>query len=330
MVHNEMSYPKYSFIVPVYNSENFLDTCVNSILRQTYGDFEIILVDDGSQDRSGNLCDEISSRDKRVVAIHKQNGGASSARNCGLKLARGKYVSFLDSDDYWDDAEGLAKINTLVNDQTDLVFFASKDYDEKTGTMKNDRYDYPEFLNDFSPLDCLSYLVQHGMLNMHSSKRVYRRAFLLDNNLFFTEGIRSEDVELGLRVADHLPQCKFLNEKLYVYRHHSGSVTQTIGQKHLEEYKWIIEQYAVYSFCNEQVKELLLSYVAYQYALLLAYIHYVSPEKKISMLKDLKRYTYLFKYQKYPRTKTIALAYRFLGYYPLGMILGYYLARQFR
>ncbi len=92
--------PKVSIIVPVYNVEDYLCECVDSLTNQTYADIEIILVDDGSTDKSGKICDEYASKDLRVHVLHKKNGGQSSARNCGLETASGEYVLFVDSDDY--------------------------------------------------------------------------------------------------------------------------------------------------------------------------------------------------------------------------------------
>ena len=89
-----------SIIVPIYNVEQYLEKCINSILNQTYTNLEIILVDDGSPDNSGKICDEYAKKDNRIKVIHKENGGISSARNTGLKVARGAYVGFIDSDDY--------------------------------------------------------------------------------------------------------------------------------------------------------------------------------------------------------------------------------------
>lgn len=92
--------PEISVIVPVYKTAQYLRKCVDSILAQTTGDFELLLIDDGSPDESGGICDEYAARDPRVKAIHKENGGVSSARNLGLELAKGRYIVFVDSDDY--------------------------------------------------------------------------------------------------------------------------------------------------------------------------------------------------------------------------------------
>ncbi|EME8139564.1 glycosyltransferase, partial [Enterococcus faecium] len=91
-----------SIIVPIYNVEQYLRKCVDSILAQTFTDFEVILVDDGSPDNSGAICDEYAKLDSRVRVIHKENGGLSDARNAGIEIAKGKYLGFVDSDDFID------------------------------------------------------------------------------------------------------------------------------------------------------------------------------------------------------------------------------------
>jgi len=105
--------PKISVIVPVYNVEKYLRECVDSVLAQTFKDFELILVDDGSPDNSGKICDEYAAKDSRVRVFHKTNGGVSSARNFGIKESRADYIAFLDSDDWWD-FRFLEKMNAVA------------------------------------------------------------------------------------------------------------------------------------------------------------------------------------------------------------------------
>lgn len=95
-----MNSPEVSVIVPVYNTEKHLNRCVESIVSQTYSNWELILVDDGSRDKSGKICDEYADSDERIRTVHKQNGGVSSARNCGIEHAKGRYITFVDADDY--------------------------------------------------------------------------------------------------------------------------------------------------------------------------------------------------------------------------------------
>lgn len=103
--------PEFSIIVPIYKVEKYLEICIDSIIGQSFCNFELILVDDGSPDTCGEICDRYSSSDTRVKVVHKENGGLSSARNAGLDIATGKYVIFIDSDDFWDDASALEHIH---------------------------------------------------------------------------------------------------------------------------------------------------------------------------------------------------------------------------
>lgn len=117
---------KYSIIVPVYKVEAVLPRCIESILNQTVPDFELILIDDGSPDRSGAICDEYAAKDARIRVIHQENGGVSRARNAGLDAAQGEYVVFVDSDDYVDDEY----LDTLDENDSDLVIAGAKSFDE--------------------------------------------------------------------------------------------------------------------------------------------------------------------------------------------------------
>ena len=120
---------KFSIIIPCYKVEQFLRQCIDSVLVQTFEDYEIILVDDGSPDRCGEICDEYAEKDKRIKVIHKPNGGLSDARNAGLDVAQGEYVMFLDSDDWWDDNDALRKIDASIRESgADITIIGMKKY----------------------------------------------------------------------------------------------------------------------------------------------------------------------------------------------------------
>lgn len=116
-----MNQPLVSIIVPCYKVEQYLPNCIESILNQSYQYWELILVDDGSPDRSGEICDEYAMKDKRIKVIHKPNGGLSSARNAGLDIIQGAYVSFLDSDDFWHTDYLQMMMNHVIEDKAEIV-----------------------------------------------------------------------------------------------------------------------------------------------------------------------------------------------------------------
>ena len=124
-----------SIIVPVYNRENKVGSCIASILNQTYTDLELILVDDGSTDNSVAVCEEYAKQDKRIRIIQKENGGVSSARNCGIKEARGEYIALLDNDDLWT-ADKLERQLTLAGNGADIVYCSYDFIDEQNNPIK--------------------------------------------------------------------------------------------------------------------------------------------------------------------------------------------------
>ena len=306
--------PKYSFIIPVYNVEKYLRECIDSILAQTYKDYEIILVDDGSKDSSGSICDEYAENNDVVRVIHQENAGLSMARNNGVDVSLGEYIIFLDSDDYWYYDTALEDINSIITSGTDVVIFPAYNLDDSTKDLFEDRYNYSnKDLNNFDSETCLEYMINNGLFNVHAAKKVFNKRFFVSNGLYYKPGIKSEDIEQWIRAVCNMPNYKFLNKRIYVYRNREGSISTTINKKHLCDYYGIIKKYCKYEYPSDRIRALLLSYVAYQYILLSANILRIKPEGYKKMLKVLSKYTFLFKYDSYPRTKKFSQLYHVLG-----------------
>ena len=206
---------KISIIVPVYKVEKELDRCVQSLLKQTYKNLEIILVDDGSPDRCPILCDQYAMEDERIRVIHKKNGGLSDARNAGLNLATGEYVLYVDSDDYieLDSCERL--ISATSDGQVDIVvgnaIMEKPDGNEKmihSATPAGFIYSAKDFVEKAV---CESQWYAPAWLNM------YRRKFLLDNELYFKKGIYFEDVQMLQRVFLPAKKITCIDETFYHY-----------------------------------------------------------------------------------------------------------------
>lgn len=196
---------KISVIVPVYNAEKYLQRCIDSILTQTFIDFELLLIDDGSKDKSGEICDEYANRDNRVKVFHKENGGASSARNLGLDYANGKYVVFVDSDDYISASylDCFYQILLKYND-VDLII-QSPIYTSTNGALKSREipskvYDGVNILSDFVTDGNLDFTEPHSKL--------FRLNLIQENNIRFNEKvIVGED---GIFIACFLRYCKMI------------------------------------------------------------------------------------------------------------------------
>ena len=184
-----------SVIVPVYNAEAYLHHCVNSILIQSYTDFELLLVDDGSPDRCGAICDEYAAKDCRIRVFHKENGGVSSARNLGLEQAQGEWVTFVDSDDWL--AEECFESLMSADDADLVVGSCMRSSGTKLQVVDNwyDKTTVPDFLNDY--LDKLLLRTPWGKL--------FKRSIIVENNIHFDEKLRfGEDT---LFVFQYLCYC---------------------------------------------------------------------------------------------------------------------------
>lgn len=186
--------PQISIIVPVYKVEQYLDRCIKSILDQTFKDFELILVDDGSPDRCPQMCDEWAEKDERIKVIHKENGGLSSARNRGLEIYKGSYVFFVDSDD-WIEKEALNVLYQIaVNTKADIV--VGNHCDDSEYYVYGKSYD----LNDYKyyEYDKDTYLDMYLKITEQKT-RYYAWAKLYSAKvascIHYSEGYKSEDIE---------------------------------------------------------------------------------------------------------------------------------------
>lgn len=153
--------PLFSIIVPVYKAEKYISECVDSVLAQTFENFELILADDGSPDRCPEICDEYAKKDSRIKVIHKENGGASSARNSGIDAACGEYIIFLDSDDYWEGNYTLQRLAEKSKDGYDIIMFGCKLLNMKNGEMRLSRNGYNiALLENSKREEALQYLLK--------------------------------------------------------------------------------------------------------------------------------------------------------------------------
>lgn len=257
-----------SIIVPIYKVEKELDRCVQSLLKQTYKNLEIILVDDGSPDRCPELCDQYALEDSRIYVIHKENGGLSDARNAGLKKATGEYILYVDSDDYieLDSCERL--INAANRREVDIVvgnaIMEKPDGCEMmvhTATPAGQIYDAKNFIKKAI---CAYQWYAPAWLNM------YRREYLLQNELYFKKGIYFEDVEMLPRVFLPAKRITCIEGVFYHYVIRENSIMTSEKD---EKKKWdSIQILREWKACFDTVEDLELRRCLYG-MLLKCYLH---------------------------------------------------------
>lgn len=212
-----------SVVVPVYNVEQYLERCVDSILAQTYSNLELILVDDGAKDSSGVICDAYAQKDTRVRVIHKENGGLSSARNAGIDIAQGDYISFVDSDD-WIEPDALENLlNAAVQNQVELVVGGRWDVNEKTGIKKLGLCPEKEEVLSGETLVKRIFLWQ-GCDSSSCDKLYHRRLF---REMRFPYGVVCEDIPIMYKIVLDAGRVAMMPKPFYNYFHRSGSITYT-------------------------------------------------------------------------------------------------------
>lgn len=214
--------PEISIIIPVYQVENYLERCVSSILAQTFADFEAILVDDGSKDASGALCDAWAEKDRRIRVIHKENGGLSSARNAGLNVAQGAYVGFVDSDD-WIHPEMYGTLYDMLQRHTECDI-AECGFIKTSGKVpQRTREVCQESALDKKGMLDYFFRVHGEASNTGVWKYLIRRSLL--SGFSFVEGTLNEDVEASLEFFLRARSMARTNRGLYYYYNNPASIT---------------------------------------------------------------------------------------------------------
>ncbi len=215
--------PVLSIIIPVYNVEKYFDACIQSVINQPYESIEVILVDDGSPDRSGEMCDEYAQKDNRIQVIHKKNGGLSSARNAGIDIAKGRYITFVDSDDTI--AEDTYSINVpilLEDDSIDMLEFPVYiHYQSSSQHMR--RFDN---VHIYSTREIFIHWIKNrGYLHAYSWNKIYKKE--LFNNIRFPENVTFEDTHTTPLILDQIQHIYYSASGFYYYYSRGSSITRS-------------------------------------------------------------------------------------------------------
>lgn len=307
----------FSVILPVYNVEKYLSECVESILKQTFTDYEIILVNDGSKDSSGKICDEYVQKDERVRVIHKANGGASDTRNVGLDASEGEYIVYLDSDDYITSETFLQDLHDkIIDSDSDIVLYKfSKLYDD-TGKMDDCTFslDFVEQINesDEKLLELVKKDAYYGMAWI----KAFKKSIAVDNKVLFDTNLVCEDMDWYFQLILHAKKISAIDKSYIAYRQRIGSTTATIKLKNLTDFiltleKWqkIVETSAI----SETKKKALNGALAKYYSNMLVVYARLKDKKKKEYKKQIKDLAVLLDYGLNSRPLQIRKVYKFLG-----------------
>lgn len=241
---------KVSVIVPVYKVEQYLERCVYSLIKQTYTNIEIVLVDDGSPDKSGEICEELAKQDSRIKVVHQKNKGLSGARNTGLSIADGEYISFVDSDDAVSVYFLEVLVNAIESCKADLAACDRIDiYDEHIPF--DDKKEYSS--NSFSQRKAMEYLVNNRIIYQTVWDKLYRREII--ENLLFEEGKLHEDEFFSWKVLQNCNRVVHISAPLYYYFHREGSIMETFSKHRMDFFQ---ARYERHLFILEKYPELII------------------------------------------------------------------------
>ena len=288
---------KFSIIVPVYKTEQYLSQCINSIINQTYCEFELILVDDGSPDSCPVICNQYAARDSRIRVIHKKNQGLSSARNAGLDVATGEYILFIDSDDYLLDENSLLIVaEKLKVKNADVLIIGLCKYYQKSGS-------FVDVLNPTLISKCqdMEALMKNNIFVASACDKVIRRSLIEKNSLRFVEGQLSEDIEwCTMLLRDNLIiDC--VQKSQYVYRQqNANSISSNISRKNLEDILDVLVRYSQ-DDDNPYVKH----FMANQLVLWLTNSFYIKKSRIKDLLLTAQKLNFLLEYDWYPYTRMV-------------------------
>lgn len=235
---------KISIIISVYNLEQYISDCLDSLVEQDFDDYEIILVNDGSTDGSEEICKKYLSNTK-VTYYNKSNGGASSARNFGLQKAIGDYIIFMDGDDYWDDNNALKALDAKIQVEPDIIIYGCKDRNEATGELIISRGNYDvEKLERYKKNELIEELVKEKQFPGAAWIVCAKRELLINNEIAFKEGIKAEDIDWVYSVLLFSKKIAFLDRTFYIYRkNRKDSATFSFDHKSISGILYTIQKW---------------------------------------------------------------------------------------
>lgn len=248
-----LKHPRLSVIIPIYKAESFLSRCVDSILIQTFSDFELLLIDDGSPDRSGLLCDEYTLKDPRVRVFHKKNGGVSSARNLGLDNAVGDYITFVDSDD-WLEKECYIKLFSIIdNNELDVLQFS---YREVYANHNK------EIVGDIDGLE-VEDVIKSGSFRGSVWSGIFKRSVICKDTIRFNPLMKyAEDQLFVYDVLRNSTTYRCIPDVLYNYFQNQGSALHNPKYTDLLYSSQILSKYALkYPYFSKKCDEIICYHI---------------------------------------------------------------------
>ena len=302
----------FSIIIPMLNAESTLDRCLSSIEQQSFQDYQVIIVDDGSTDHSLDIANGYALRDSRFSVISVPHGGTGAARNRGLAQAVGEYILFLDADDYWVKSDLLLDLQTrITNHPTDIFMFQMLKVTDDGVVLK--RYTKPAFYHDNMVLalkDIYQDLVKDGQVLASACNKCVRKALLREKNVRFREDVLGEDIDWALQLFSNAQTIYLLNLYAYAYTQHKFQSRSSRENAPDDLVSVVNDWSARLKQGNISHARAVAGLTAFEYGICMGNNHLLSDDKKRIMKDNI----YLLKYGLDRKTKLIYRFYKVFGY----------------
>lgn len=237
-----------SIIIPVYKVEKYLEKCIESVLKQTYTNLQIILVDDGSPDNCGKICDEYAKKDSRIEVIHKANGGLSDARNVGISKAKGRYIGFVDSDDYIKEDMYEILLNLIKKYDADVSICNLYDVIDGNECIRNKE----NGIREYSRIDILKEILLDKNIQSYAWNKLYKKE--LFDEIKYPIGKKYEDIGTTFYLFEKCNKIVVTSEPEYYYLKRADSLVNNVTESTIFDYTEIIIQR--YLYIKQNIKEL--------------------------------------------------------------------------
>lgn len=307
----------FSIIIPVYNVEKYLNECLDSIMGQNFTDYEVILVNDGSADRSGEICDAFSKKHSQISVVHQRNQGQAVARNVGTELAKGKYVVFLDSDDYILDCDFLKKLAVKSYSNPDVILYGYKKYYENKQKFGTAVCDFPDVSKISEPQEVIRELLRKDLYDGSPWSKAVRRDLLIEHDIRFPSGRISEDSDWYLQIVLIAQKYENINEAFVAYRQRQNSISQAPKLQSLTDNIDMLERWVETIETNKKIAEMksaLYAILARYYGnIMILYTRIPSKQRK-KYLNRIKELRFLLQCSTTNRSKFIQRSVKLLGF----------------
>ena len=322
MVFETTAVPEISFIVPVYNAEKYLQECLDSIVCQLKGN-ELILIDDGSSDSSGNICDEYAAIYSEITVLHTENKGASSARNLGVSTAQGRFIVFVDSDDFI--SKDFSAEFRKKNITADVIFFPIRKLLKNGETvMMNDGVS-PDILMKGTAEEVLIHISNCSKFPASPCGKLVLRKFLIENQISFEFNRISEDYDWTYQLLQYARCFDYFERGMYTYRQLPQSRSSMGSSRSVEDQLVILMSWEGRGV-PDAFRKTLNSFLAYEYAMILPFYGALTKEEREKYRSRLHRCAYLLKYGKSRKLKLIQTVSKLIGIELTSKILYQYIS----